>query len=164
MSVAVLDRSVVIQICRQQVRQRGRLKVLFDTDKEDRAMTLTTVPTANEAAVCHDCRIVCEHQGQTRLIRVIGRMDRVTAGQFRDLMRDECMEPALVVDLGATEGMDAAGVGVLLAATAQVTGRGQRMVVVVSDPFLLAVLLSTGLATVVHVVATEAEALARLAK
>jgi anti-anti-sigma factor len=110
----------------------------------------------------HPCQITSDYMGQTRLVRVDGRLDWVTASELRDLLRDHCADPEVIVDLGATTGIDASGVGILLASTARFKEKGQHLAVVVSDPFLVEVLCSTGLPTVVPVVASEAEAFRRL--
>jgi stage II sporulation protein AA (anti-sigma F factor antagonist) len=110
----------------------------------------------------HLCQITNDYGGETRLVRVAGRLDWVTARALRDLLRDHCSDSAVVVDLGAVTSMDSVGVGILLAATARFKERGQRMAVVVADPFLVEVLCSTGLPAVVPVAASEEEALRSL--
>jgi anti-anti-sigma factor len=107
-------------------------------------------------------QITSDYLGQTRLIRVAGRLDWVTAAELRDLLRDHCADAEVIVDLSATTGVDAAGVGILLASAARFKERRQHLAVVVSDPFLVEVLCSTGLSTVVPVVASESEALRRV--
>ena len=109
----------------------------------------------------HPCHIDSNFAGQVRVVRVTGRLDWVTAGELRDLLRDECSNPAVVVDLRATTGIDSAGVGILLAATARMRERGQQLAFVATEPFLVGVLCSTGLEMVVPIVDTETEALSR---
>ncbi|MGI8750846.1 MAG: STAS domain-containing protein [Acidimicrobiales bacterium] len=118
--------------------------------------------TEKRTAVRHDCRLVSEYHGSVRVVRVFGCLDWTTACEFRDLMRDECTEAKVVVDLGATTRMDSVGTGHLLTATARTKRRGQKLVMVVADPLLLEVLTTTGLDSVVPVVASVSEALLRL--
>ncbi|MDQ2726905.1 MAG: STAS domain-containing protein [Actinomycetota bacterium] len=107
----------------------------------------------------HDCRLVSEYHGAVRVVRVLGCLDWTTACEFRDLMREECTEAMVVVDLGGTTHMDSVGTGHLLTATARTKRQGQQLVMVVADPLMLEVLTTTGLDTVVPVVATVSEAL-----
>ena len=50
----------------------------------------------------------------------------------------------LIMDMSRMSGMDSAGTGVVLAATARACHRGQRLVIVTVDPILVEMLSSLG--------------------
>ena len=54
-----------------------------------------------------------------RVVHLSGRLDWVTAGAFRDCMRDDWRDDLLIVDLSRMSGVDSAGTGVVLAAAAR---------------------------------------------
>jgi anti-anti-sigma regulatory factor len=56
-----------------------------------------------------------------------------TVGAFGELLRDECTDPASIVDLGQTRHIDGAGTGALVAASVLARHRRQRLVVVTAD-------------------------------
>ncbi len=118
-----------------------------------------SVVAEKRATVRHDCRLVSEFHGTVRVVRVFGCLDWTTAGEFGDLMRDECTDATLIVDLAATTRVDSVGTGHILAATALTKTRHQRLVMVVADPLLVEVLAATGLGAVVPIVASVSEAL-----
>lgn len=118
--------------------------------------------TANGPAARHDCRLVSEYHGSVRVVRVIGCLDWTTADEFRDLLRDECTDAMVVIDLAATTRMDSTGTGDILSAAARMNERGQQLALVVTDPLQLEVLTETGLGTLVPVVPSVSEALLRL--
>lgn len=111
----------------------------------------------------HDCSFDSERLGDARVVHVHGRFDWASAAGFRDLTRDHCPEPGLVIDLTQVTQLDSGGVGVLLAATARARRRGQHLAIVATDPHLLELLLTLGVPSVVPVVGTEREALRRIA-
>jgi anti-anti-sigma factor len=106
----------------------------------------------------HDCRIVHAERGPVRVVQVIGRLDWVTGGSLRDFMRDDCLDPAVIVDLSAAA-FDSAGNGDLLAAASRAKSRGQQLVVIAADRSQLEVLSVTGLGLVVPIVLSEEEAM-----
>jgi alcohol dehydrogenase, propanol-preferring len=106
----------------------------------------------------HECRLVNVQAGDVRVIQVLGSLDWATEGDFRDLMRDHCVDPAVVVDLSSAS-EDAAGTGVLLEATAGARRRGQQLVFVVPEGIERDVLLSAGLNEVAPVVTSQRQAL-----
>jgi anti-anti-sigma regulatory factor len=109
-------------------------------------------------ASSHECCLLSGLHGAVRVVRVVGRLDWKTDIRFRDLLRDECPERSVIVDL-LNASLDAAGTGVVLSATARARKRGQQMVFVIADPVELEVLASQGLGFVVPVVASVSEAL-----
>lgn len=110
----------------------------------------------------HPCLLVSEFHGRVRVVTVSGCLDWSTVGTFRDLLQDECTDPAIVVDLGQTEHVDSAGNGALVAAALLARRRRQRLVVVTSDPLEREVLDYIGLSSVIPVVTSQPEALDRL--
>src|ERR1700677_3989972 len=86
------------------------------------------------AAISHPCRLVSELHGPVRVVTVVGCLDWATVGTFRDLLRDECTDPAIIVDLGQTKHIDGAGTGALVAASVLARQRPQWLAVVTSDP------------------------------
>jgi anti-anti-sigma factor len=105
----------------------------------------------------HGCHFVSEVHGKIHVVRVVGSLDWMTEAEFSDLLRDQCWEPILIVDLAAGH-IDAAGTGALVLATEQARRRRQQLVLVATDPVQLAVMISTGLNIVVPIVSTEDEA------
>jgi anti-anti-sigma factor len=122
-------------------------------------MTVPDSTTSTTTTVRHQCRIVTDHRGSVRLVRVSGRLDWATAGQFRDLMRDDCTEPEVVIDLAQTDTADAAGTGVLVAAAVRAAQRGQRLVIVSNDAMLLEVMGYLELDAALPIVSSQEEAL-----
>jgi anti-anti-sigma regulatory factor len=106
----------------------------------------------------HECRLQTSRHGRVSVIEVVGRLDWANEERFADLMRDECSNPAVVIDLSATTS-DGAGTGVLLAATERATKGGQQVVFVVVDPLELEVLVSVGLDVGLPIVASQTLAL-----
>lgn len=111
----------------------------------------------------HDCALDTQRCGDTRVVHVAGRFDWAAASGFRDLTRDHCPEPGVVIDLTHATRLDSGGVGVLLAAIARAHRRGQQLAIVATDPHLLEVLVSLGVPSIVPVVGTEGEAVRRIA-
>lgn len=105
----------------------------------------------------HECQFVSEVHDKVHVVRVIGSLDWTTEAEFVDLLRDQCWEPILIIDLAAGR-VDAAGTGALVLATEQATRRRQQLVLVATDPVQLSVMISTGLNIVVPIVSSEDEA------
>jgi anti-anti-sigma regulatory factor len=106
----------------------------------------------------HECCLLSDRHGAVRVVRVIGRLDWATEDRVRVLLRDDCPDRNLIVDLSSAI-LDAAGTGVVLAATAMARTRGQQLVFVVADPVELEALTAAGLDIVVPVVASVGDAL-----
>lgn len=103
--------------------------------------------------------ITLEHGNGLALVKISGRLDRSGADTLRDLLRDGTREPAVVVDMADVTGIDAGGLGALLAGVARAKGRGQHLAVAVSHSFVGAVLAAAGLDSVAPVVASRDQAL-----
>jgi anti-anti-sigma factor len=110
-------------------------------------------------APSHECQLVTEQLGPVRVVKVVGHLDWTTAGSFIRLVCDECRGPALVVDLLGTESIDSAGTAGLVVSTRTAKERGQRIVVVTTDPLVLDVFDSAGLSAIVPVFASTADAM-----
>jgi anti-anti-sigma regulatory factor len=114
------------------------------------------------ASPAHECYLVSGHDGPVRVVRVLGHLDWATSPRFDDLMRHDCTDREVIIDLSSTTS-DAAGTGNLLVATAHAKARGQQLVFVVTDPLELAVLESVGLDQVMPIVDSESAGLEWLA-
>jgi anti-anti-sigma factor len=97
-----------------------------------------------QAMRAHECRMETEFKGAVRIVHVSGRLDGVAARTFRDRMRDDWTDGLLIIDLSRVAGMDAAGTGVVLAATGRARQRGQELVIVTVDAVLIEVLSALG--------------------
>jgi anti-anti-sigma factor len=113
----------------------------------------------DEAVSGHECQMVVEHAGAVRIVGVRGRLDWATAGLFRDRMRDEWTQGAMIIDLGDASGIDSSGTGVLLAAAGRAQKRGQPLVIVSLDPVLVEVLSWPSLGLTVPIVGSRDAAL-----
>lgn len=105
----------------------------------------------------HACDFVSQPHGMVHVVRVVGALDWESAGRFAELVREQCTEPVLIIDLTAGR-IDAAGTGALVVATEQAKDRNQQLVLVATDPLQLSVMISTGLNIVVPIVSSEEEA------
>lgn len=105
----------------------------------------------------HTCRINVEAGARASVIQVVGHLDWVTARRLRDIMRDES-PPAVVVDLSQAH-LDSAGTAALMVSTGAAQRRGQRTVLVVTDPVQLEVFESLGMASVGSLFRTREAAL-----
>jgi anti-anti-sigma factor len=112
-----------------------------------------------QAATQDKCQVVVEHAGAVQIIRVRGPLDWATAGSFRDRMRNEWTQGAMIIDLGDASGMDSSGTGVVLAAAVRAQKRGQPLVIVSLDPVVVEVLSSPSLGLSVPVVGSRDAAL-----
>jgi anti-anti-sigma regulatory factor len=120
------------------------------------------VTGAAHTSPAHECHLINGHSGPVRLVRVTGHLDWTSAARFGDLMRHDCGDREVIVDLSSTES-DGAGTGSLLAAAAHAEEIGQQLVFVVNDPLELEVLAYVGLDQVMPIVASVPAALAWLA-
>ena len=105
----------------------------------------------------HGCHFVSQGHDLVHVVRVVGSLDWTTQHEFGELVREQCSEPVLIVDLTAGR-LDAAGTGALVLAAELARDRHQQLVLVATDPLQLSVLISTGLNIVVPVVSSEEEA------
>jgi anti-anti-sigma factor len=115
-------------------------------------------PASEPVAGRHGCHFTSETHDQFHVVRVVGSLDWATEAEFLELIRQECTEPVLIVDLTAGR-IDAAGTAALALATEQAKERRQQLVLVATDPMQLGVMISTGLNIVVPVVSSEEEAM-----
>jgi anti-anti-sigma regulatory factor len=120
------------------------------------------VAGADHTSPAHECHLVNGHNGPVRLVRVTGHLDWTSAARFGDLMRHDCDDREVIVDVSSTES-DAAGTGSLLVAAAHAREIGQQLVFIVTDPLELEVLGSVGLDQVMPIVGSVPAALAWLA-
>jgi anti-anti-sigma regulatory factor len=120
------------------------------------------VAGAAHTSPAHECHLVNGHNGPVRLVRVTGHLDWTSAARFGDLMRHDCADREVIVDLSSTAS-DAAGTGSVLRAAAHAKDIGQQLVFVVTDPLELEVLGYVGLDQVTPIVTSVPAALAWLA-
>ncbi len=116
-------------------------------------MTATT-PTRSD----HHCDIQDDRIGPVRLVRVVGRLDWYTAGELRDLMRDDMTDPMIIVNLDRAE-LDSTGTGMIMAAAVRARKRGQTLAFVMTNPIEVEVLESLGLPFLAPIVQSEGKAL-----
>jgi anti-anti-sigma regulatory factor len=109
----------------------------------------------------HDCRFVDSYREGVHLVRVFGRVDWVTAGQFRDVM-GRATDAQVVIDL-AEATTDSAGTGALIGVVVRARKRGQQLVIVAPDPLQYQVCAAVGLDIEGPLVRSEPEALQWLA-
>lgn len=105
----------------------------------------------------HGCHFLNQLHDQVNVVRVVGSLDWTTEAEFTELIREQCKERVLIVDLTAGR-VDAAGMGALVLATEQARDRHQQLVLVATDPVQLSAMISTGLNIVVPIVSSEEEA------
>lgn len=98
------------------------------------------------------------------ILDVIGEVDLYTAPQLEEGLRKAAGAPAplLAVNLSAVAYLDSTALRVLTNVHKQVQERQGAMVVIAGQPTIQKIFRITGLGTVLHVVATEREAIERL--
>jgi anti-sigma B factor antagonist len=98
------------------------------------------------------------------ILDVIGEVDLYTAPQLEEGLRKAAAAPVplLAVNLSAVAYLDSTALRVLTNVHKQVQERQGAMVVIAGQPTIQKIFRITGLGTVLHVVATEREAIERL--
>jgi anti-anti-sigma regulatory factor len=121
-------------------------------------MTDLAVPITR-GQVEDECRIVSEHLGPVRVLHVIGRLDWATAADICDRIRDEDIDPTVIVDIRRAVDVGSADIGALMTIAAEILRRGRQLVFVSDDVVNVEMLRQLQLDRVAPIFGSQAEAL-----